>query len=38
MPTNNLDISQSDFNLLQEKGFTLEKVAGEGSYAKVRLS
>jgi hypothetical protein len=27
--------TQSDFMVLQEKGFILEKVIGEGSYAKV---
>lgn len=30
-----LSTTQSDIAVLQEKGFLLEKVIGEGSYAKV---
>lgn len=30
-----LTTTQSDLTVLQEKGFILEKVIGEGSYAKV---
>lgn len=31
----NLAVTQSDLNVLQERGFILEKIIGEGSYAKV---
>lgn len=31
-----LSTTQSDLIVLQEKGFILEKIIGEGSYAKVR--
>lgn len=30
-----LSTTQSDLMVLQEKGFILEKMVGEGSYAKV---
>lgn len=30
-----LSTTQSDIIVLQEKGFILEKIIGEGSYAKV---
>lgn len=30
-----LSTTQSDLIVLQEKGFILEKIIGEGSYAKV---
>lgn len=30
-----LSTTPSDLNVLQEKGFILEKIIGEGSYAKV---
>lgn len=32
-----LSTTQSDVLVLQEKGFILEKIIGEGSYAKVIL-
>lgn len=31
-----LSTTQSDIAILQERGFILEKLIGEGSYAKVR--
>lgn len=36
---NKLEVTttQSDIKILREQGFTLEKVVGEGSYAKVNL-
>lgn len=38
--TEKLDLSttQSDILVLQEKGFILEKIIGEGSYAKVSIN
>lgn len=33
-----LAVTQSDITVLQEKGFILEKIIGEGSYAKVLKS
>lgn len=32
-----LSTTQSDIAVLQEKGFLLEKIIGEGSYAKVNV-
>lgn len=34
--TGELSTTQSDLTVLQDKGFILEKVVGEGSYAKVK--
>lgn len=31
-----LSVTQSDTVVLKEKGFILEKIIGQGSYAKVR--
>lgn len=33
---NDLSTTHSDIAVLQEKGFILEKMIGEGSYAKVK--
>lgn len=33
-----IDTTQSDIAVLRDKGFTLEKMCGEGSYAKVNIN
>lgn len=34
----NLTTTQSDLQVLEERGFILEKIIGEGSYAKVKYT